>query len=200
MEHITWRHHCPEARSSNKAVEGDGIQRKEFDMTEAQKHLDHWLRDAHAMEKQAEQMLSAQAKRIENYPELSARIEEHLEETRSQIARLEACMDRRGESNSSLKDAAGKFTAMMQGFGGMLASDEVVKGGMASYAFEHLEIASYNALIAAADAVGDTETRETCEEILREEEAMANWLAENLDDVTVKFLARDEMEMDEAKR
>lgn len=169
-------------------------------MTEAQKHLDHWLRDAHAMEKQAEQMLSAQAKRIENYPELSARIEEHLEETRSQIARLEACMDRRGESNSSLKDAAGKFTAMMQGFGGMLASDEVVKGGMASYAFEHLEIASYNALIAAADAVGDTETRDTCEEILREEEAMANWLAENLDDVTVKFLARDEMEMDEAKR
>lgn len=173
---------------------------KERPMTEAERHLDHWLRDAHAMEKQAEQMLTAQAKRIENYPELSARIEEHLAETRSQIERLEAVMDRRGESTSTMKDAAGKFTAMMQGFGGMLASDEVVKGGLASYAFEHFEIASYNALVAAAEAVGDTKTRDVCAEILREEEAMADWLADNLDEVTVTFLARDEAELDEAKR
>lgn len=169
-------------------------------MTDADNHLDHWLRDAHAMEKQAEQMLSAQAKRIENYPELSARIEDHLGETRAQIARLESCIERRGESASTMKDTAGKITAMMQGFGGMFASDEVVKGGIASYTFEHLEIASYNALIAAADAVGDTQTRDTCAEILREEEAMADWLANHLDDVTVKFLARDQIEMDEAKR
>lgn len=169
-------------------------------MTDAGKHLDHWLRDAHAMEKQAEQMLSAQAKRIENYPELSAKIEEHLEETRSQIERLESCIDRRGETTSGMKDAAGKFTAMMQGFGGMFASDEVVKGSLASYTFEHFEIASYNALIAAADAVGDTRTRDVCAGILREEEAMANWLADHLDEVTVKFLARDQIDMDEAKR
>lgn len=169
-------------------------------MTDAQKHLDDWLRDAHAMEKQAEQMLSAQAKRIENYPELSARIEEHLEETRAQIARLESCIERRGESASTMKDAAGKFTAMMQGFGGMFASDEVVKGSLASYTFEHFEIASYNALIAAADAVGDTQTRDICAEILKEEEAMADWLAEHLDDVTVKFLSRDQIDLDEAKR
>lgn len=169
-------------------------------MTEAEDHLDHWLRDAHAMEKQAEQMLSAQAKRIENYPELSARIEEHLRETRAQIARLESCIERRGQSTSTMKDAAGRFAAMMQGFGGMLASDEVVKGGIASYTFEHLEIASYKALIAAADAVGDTPTRDVCAEILKEEEAMADWLAGHLDEVTVKFLARDEADLDEAKR
>ena len=31
-------------------------------------HLLDWLRDAHAMEQQAEQMLKAQAARIEHYP------------------------------------------------------------------------------------------------------------------------------------
>ena len=34
-----------------------------------------WLRDAHAMEEQAEQVLSALARRIENYPELKAQID-----------------------------------------------------------------------------------------------------------------------------
>tara|TARA_R100000049_G_C1878897_1_gene35970 strand:+ start:207 stop:329 length:123 start_codon:yes stop_codon:yes gene_type:complete len=36
------------------------------------KYLEDWLRDAHAMEKQAEEMLKAQAKRIEHYPALRA--------------------------------------------------------------------------------------------------------------------------------
>ena len=53
-------------------------------MTDAREHLLDWLRDAHAMEQQAEQMLKAQAARIENYPALKARIEAHLEETLGQ--------------------------------------------------------------------------------------------------------------------
>mgnify|MGYP002716823196 CR=1 FL=1 len=42
--------------------------------TEAREHLLDWLRDAHAMEQQAEKMLKAQAERLEHYPELKARI------------------------------------------------------------------------------------------------------------------------------
>ena len=42
-------------------------------------HVEHyhdWLRDAHAMEKQAESMLESMASRIDNYPDLRARIEQ----------------------------------------------------------------------------------------------------------------------------
>jgi ferritin-like metal-binding protein YciE len=46
-------------------------------MTTPEDHLLNWLRDAHAMEKQAETMLSAMAGRLEHYPELKARIEAH---------------------------------------------------------------------------------------------------------------------------
>ena len=41
-------------------------------MATVDERLNEWLRDAHAMEEQAEQMLSATASRIENYPELKA--------------------------------------------------------------------------------------------------------------------------------
>lgn len=50
-----------------------------------QENYHDWLRDAHAMEKQAESMLSAMSKRIDNYPDLRARIEQHLTGTQGQI-------------------------------------------------------------------------------------------------------------------
>jgi len=68
----------------------------------------------------------------------------------------------------------------------------VMKGSIASYAFEAMEIASYNMLIVAATAVGDTETADVCSQILVEEEAMADWLAENLAPLTRRYLSLEE--------
>lgn len=39
-------------------------------MTEPKERLVQWLRDAHAMEEQAETILSGQIERLENYPEI----------------------------------------------------------------------------------------------------------------------------------
>lgn len=160
--------------------------------TAAEDHLNDWLRDAHAMEEQAETMLKAQAERLEHYPTLKARIVQHIEETRGQQGLLDQCMTRRGISNSAIKDFGGKLMAFGQGVGGMMASDEVVKGAMAGYVFENLEIASYTSLIAAARAVGDVQTQQACEQILVQEKAMAAWLLENLPEITQAFLVRSE--------
>lgn len=164
-------------------------------MTDARTNLISWLRDAHAMEEQAETMLKAQFERIEHYPQLKARIGDHLEETRGQAAALRACLERLGESSSSLKDAAGKLAALAQGMGGMFTSDEVVKGSIAGYTFEHMEIASYRSLVAAAEAVGDIDTADVCRGILEQEIAMADWLGENLPAVTRQFLMRDDTDL-----
>ena len=169
-------------------------------MTNVDKNLDQWLRDAHAMEIQAEHMLTAQLKRIESYPDLSARIDQHLQETRRQREKLEACMKRRNVDTSMLKDTAGRFTAMMQGMSQMFSDDEVVKGLLASYTFEHMEIASYRILVAAAEADQDLETANICEQICEEEEAMATWLEENMTRLTQEFLVRDEADNTQAKR
>lgn len=60
----------------------------------------------------------------------------------------------------------GKVAAFGQAVGGALNSDEIIKGAIASYVFENLEIATYAALIAAARTVGDEETVCVCEQIL----------------------------------
>ena len=159
-----------------------------------------WLRDAYAMEQQAETMLKSQSARLENYPKLKARIDQHIEETRGQQELLKGCLARLGESPSTVKDLGAKLMAMGQGVSGMFVSDEVVKGAMAGYVFEHLEIVSYTSLIAAAKAIGDTETQRVCEQILPQEEAMAKWLLENIPEITIAFLERAANPDTQAKR
>jgi ferritin-like metal-binding protein YciE len=169
-------------------------------MAELKGNLLDWLRDAHAMEQQAEQMLKAQASRIEHYPKIKARIEEHLQETLGQQKLLVGCIERLGGKPSAMKDVMGKVIAFGQAAGGALNSDEIVKGAIAGYVFENLEIATYTALISAAQIVGDAETVRVCEEILPQEEAMARWILENLPELTEEFLARDATPHVEAKR
>jgi ferritin-like metal-binding protein YciE len=166
-------------------------------MADKRDNLIDWLRDAHAMEQQAEQMLSAQKSRLENYPRLRTRIEKHLEETRGQKALLEQTLGRLGSEPSTLKDIGGKLMAFGQAVGGMAVSDEVIKGAMAGYVFEN---AAYTVLIAAAKAAGDVETQKACEQILPQEIAMAEWLKEHLPELTLAFLDRSETPGLEAKR
>ncbi|MGY5956803.1 Ferritin-like metal-binding protein YciE [Kosakonia sp. BK9b] len=165
-----------------------------------QENYHDWLRDAHAMEKQAESMLNAMSGRIDNYPDLRARLEQHLTETQTQIKLLEEIIDRNGISRSLLKDTTSKMAAMGQSVGGMFASDEVVKGSISSYVFEQFEIASYTSLIAAAEKVGDTASIDIFKQILAEERAMADWALNHLPDVTVQFLLRDAADGVEAKK
>lgn len=162
-------------------------------MTKAEEHIMDWLRDAHAMEKQAETMLASMAGRIENYPELKQAVELHLEETKEQAQRLSECIERRGGNTSTLKDAAGQFVAMGQGLSGVFVEDEVVKGTMAGYTFEQMEIAAYRTLIAAAKELGDTQTAAVCGAILEQEEATAKKLADMIPTITARYLERSEM-------
>lgn len=149
-----------------------------------------WLRDAHAMEKHAESMLQTTASRLEHYPELRKQIERHIEQTRHQAERLRGCIERLGDDTSTFKDTTARLLGMGQALTGLFASDEVVKAAAASYAFEQMEIAAYRVLITAAEQAGDPTTKEVCQEILAEEQAMAQWLDDNLPGITRTFLAR----------
>ena len=169
-------------------------------MATPQENLLNWLRDAHAMEQQAEKMLKAQSERLEHYPQLKARIDQHIEETLGQQQLIDQCLARLGGSSSPLKDMGGKLMAFGQAVGGSLMSDEVIKGAMAGYVFEHMEIASYTALIAAAKEAGDSETQTACEKILPQEIAMAEWLLEHLPQLAQAFLRLSADPDKEAKR
>ncbi|MGA5718364.1 ferritin-like domain-containing protein [Pseudomonas atacamensis] len=169
-------------------------------MATPQENLLDWLRDAHAMEQQAEQMLKAQSKRLEHYPQLKERIDQHIEETLGQQKLIDECLQRLGGDSSTIKDLGGKLMAFGQAVGGSLMSDEVIKGAMAGYVFENMEVASYTVLIAAAKAAGDTQTQKACEQILPQEVAMAEWLLKHLPQLTEAFLERSADPDKEAKK
>jgi len=160
-------------------------------MTEPREHLIHWLRDAYAMEKQALEICERQSERIEHYPELRQRIAQHATETKGQIAKLDQCFAILDEKPSAVKSALGWTMGNMQAASGMLTADEIVKGTMASYVFENLEIASYTILIAAAEKANEYEIARICEGIREEEQEMADWLKEHLPGTTEMFMQRD---------
>jgi ferritin-like metal-binding protein YciE len=138
-----------------------------------------WLKDAHAMENGIIQALGNQVPLAADHPMIQQGIERHLEATRRHAEILEGCLQELGETPSGVKEAlgtvGGKVSAVMGG-----AKDDLVKAAMDDYATEHMEIASYQALIAAAPQLGHTGMVAKFEEILAEEQAMAAWLAENL--------------------
>ncbi|WP_200884523.1 ferritin-like domain-containing protein [Erwinia oleae] len=168
-------------------------------MTNEENYL-AWVKDAHAMEKQAESMLEKMADRLEHYPDLKARIQQHIEETRQQQVMVQSVIDRFDTSSSTFKDTLGKLSAFGQAMGGMMADDEVVKGAISGYVFENLEIASYTSLIAAAEVVGDVEGARIFSQIREQEVAMADWSLKHLPDVTEQFLVRSAAPGVEAKK
>jgi ferritin-like metal-binding protein YciE len=138
------------------------------------------LTNAHALENQAVQLLSRQVERLENYPAMSERMRQHIEESRHQAARLERILERLGTSHSSIKDALTGFMGNMAALGHTLAPDEVIKNSFANFAFEHYEIATYKALLEMADAAGDAEAPALLRQSLDEEQRMAQWIDQHL--------------------
>lgn len=158
-------------------------------MTETRDIFLTGLRNAHAMENQALAIMKPQVSRIENYPEVARKLEQHIAETEGQIERLERVLDAHGENKSALKDMALSFGGTMAAVGHTVAPDEIVKNSFANFAFENYEIAAYKSLLALAEAAGDTEAVGLLQSNLEEEEEMARWLDQNIEAVTLQYAA-----------
>ncbi|ASV20195.1 ferritin-like domain-containing protein [Klebsiella sp. 10982] len=152
----------------------------------------NWLRDAHAMEKQAETMLIAVSRRVENYPPLRTRLEQHLYETRRQLSALQDLIARNHISRSALKEAMSRVAALGQTIGMMLPGDEIVKIITTTYVFAQFEVACYTALLTAAKRAGDHHALHALEAILAEERGMADWLRHHQSALVAEFLHRAE--------
>ena len=159
-------------------------------MSSKQDTLLAWLKDAHALELNAVQTYQNHSKDAgeKGYTEMQQRLEQHLEETRGHADKVEACIERLGDSVSRAKDAVGAVGGFFQARGSGLAADEVVKNTLGDYAAESFEIASYRSLVAAARSLGDEETAGVCENILQDEERMADYLREQIPVVIKGFL------------
>jgi ferritin-like metal-binding protein YciE len=146
------------------------------------------LRNAHAMESQAQELMERQIERTGEYSEVQSRLRQHLEATKQQIARLEDCLRLCDESESTLKDTATSLMGNVQAMMNAMAGDEILKNTFANSAFEHFEIAAYKSMLAMCERAG-VDISAPLQQSLREEEAMAQWVDSHVEGITLLGMA-----------
>jgi ferritin-like metal-binding protein YciE len=142
---------------------------------ELAEQLNKYLSDAHAIEQQAIALLRRSPK-LAGASEIATAYEEHLEETKRHSELVAARLEARGGKPNMLKDAALRLGALNWGAFFAAQPDTPAKLAGFAYAFEHLEIASYELLRRVAERAGDAEAVRIAEQILAEERAAAQKL------------------------
>lgn len=159
-------------------------------MTAANELFIAGLRNAHAMETQAREIMERQSGRLDDYPEVKEKVAQHLAETEGQLKRLDECLRTFGEDSSALKDTAQSVMGNLAAMAHTMAEDEILKNTFANNAFENFEIAAYKSLLAMCGPAGAESCKPLLEANLREEQQMADWLAANVAKVTMQYVQK----------
>ena len=153
---------------------------REAGVDDLRDQLRKYLADAHAIEAQAEQLLS-RGPELAGDEELRTIYESHLEETKGHSRLVDERLDALGGDSSSLKDLALRAGAINWAAFFQAHPDTPGKLAAFAYAFEHLEIGGYEQLRRVAERAGDAATASVADRILAEERAAADMLARSFD-------------------
>jgi ferritin-like metal-binding protein YciE len=160
-------------------------------MATEHQELIRWLNDAYMMELAIEENLSRHRAAAADFPQWRERLQQHVEQTRDHANAVRSCIERFGGTVSTSKTLVGELAGRVQGLSTAMYKDELVKNILADYAMEHFEIACYESLITAAEQAGQSQVATICEQILEEEEDMAEWLRSQIPVITSAFLLRE---------
>ena len=149
---------------------------REKDADEIGKELVKYLRDAHALEAQALQMLEA-GKKIAELGALSEVFAEHLEQTREHQRLVDERLSALGSGPSRFHAAAMRTGALNLGGFFKAQPDTPVKLAGFAFSFEALEEAAYELLARTARRAGDDATVAIAERIAGEERAARDRVA-----------------------
>lgn len=139
-----------------------------------------YVRDAHAIEAQGVQLLSA-GRSVAGCDALAEAFEQHLEQTREHQRLIEERLQAHGAHPRRLQTAGMRIGGLnVAAFFGVQPDPPVKLAGFA-YAFEHLEIAAYELLLRVAQRAQDADTAAVAERILPEERGAAARLADTFE-------------------
>jgi ferritin-like metal-binding protein YciE len=139
-----------------------------------------YLRDAHAIEAQALQLLEA-GPAIAGSGALADALREHLEQTRDQQRLVDERLRAHGAGPSRFQDTAMRVGGLNIGAFFGAQPDTPAKLAGFAFAFEHLEIAAYELLRRTAERAGDRDTVAVADRILAEERHAAARIAATWD-------------------
>jgi ferritin-like metal-binding protein YciE len=163
--------------------------------------LVQYLNEAYGKEKELETALAAHIGMTTRRP-YKKRLQDHLKETKNHARLIERRIKKLGGDSSTLGEIAGRAMATAKGplhaLRGTGEEEKLLKNAKSEYSEEAEEIATYTAIEALAEAVGDTETARVARQIRREEERMASFLAQQIPILT-RAVAQAEIPASERK-
>jgi ferritin-like metal-binding protein YciE len=152
----------------------------EKDAADIDAELVSYLRDAHAIEAQALQLLES-GPTIAGSDELADVFRDHLEETRDHQRLVEERLRAHDSRPSRFQSTAMRVGGLNVGAFFGAQPDTPAKLAGFAFAFEHLEIAAYELLRRVADRAGDDETAAEAAGILIQERSAAERIAATWD-------------------
>jgi len=140
------------------------------------KHID----EAYAMEQNVLRMLDGMISTTDD-PEILDVLEHHKMETQGHSDRMKARLEAHDATPSGVKQVGGILSALAKMPMDMVRGEKAGRNARDGFATEHMEIASYELLKRVAEKAGDEETMRVADEIIKQEQAMADTIAKNWD-------------------
>jgi ferritin-like metal-binding protein YciE len=165
-----------------------------------------YLNEAYAKERELEAALQAHIAMTTRKPYVK-RLREHLTETKDHARQVERRIKQlSGEGPGRVQSVAGQAMGqakslakgplhMLRGTG---EAEKMLKNAKTEYFNEHEEIATYSAIEALAESVGDRDTAQMARAIRRDEERMAQFLSRQIPQL-VKAVVREEVPASERR-
>jgi ferritin-like metal-binding protein YciE len=180
------------------------------DLSAGDAKLVQYLNEAYGLESRLQTALQAHLA-MTSRPAYKKRLKEHLAETKRHSREVKQSIKRLGgvaetvsapgpqpiaDAAQAVVGGAQKAVALAQGplhaLRGTGEEEKQLKNAKTEYAGEAEEIATYTAIEALAEALGDTETRRVARSIRREEERMLSFLEKEIPRLT-KAVAKAEI-------
>jgi ferritin-like metal-binding protein YciE len=102
-------------------------------------------------------------------------------ETQGHADRMKARLEAHDATPSGVKQVGGIVAALAKMPMDMVRGEKAGRNARDGFATEHMEIASYELLKRIAEKAGDEQTARVADEIIAQEKAMADTIAENWD-------------------
>jgi ferritin-like metal-binding protein YciE len=167
--------------------------------TNRDEKLVQYLNEAYGKEKELEAALQAHIGMTTRAP-YKKRLQQHLRETKDHGRRVERRIKQLGGDTQALQRLAGQATAALKGplhaLRGTGEEEKLLKNAKTEYSEEAEEIATYAAIEAFAEGVGDRDTVKLAREIKRDEERMAGYLQRLIPQLT-RAVVRAEVPSDQ---
>jgi len=165
------------------------------DLNERDEKLTQYLNEAYGKEKELEAALQAHLGMTGRGP-YKKRLQQHLRETKSHGTQVARRIKKLGGDPQTRQSLTGQATAALKGplhaLRGSGEEEKLLKNAKTEYSEEAEEIATYTAIEALADNVGDRDTAKLARGIRREEERMSKYLERLIPQLT-RAVARSEI-------